>query len=297
MLDMQQLRYFVAVAETENVGQAAKALHLTQSPLSRQIQGLELHLGLELFHRSKKRLRLTATGREFLAEAKALLSHGERVERRARSLSAGDTGTLVIGYIEGAIHADVLPRALRSFRKQVPSASIELRALRSNEQFLQLAAGDIDIGFSYSAPPADAALNARCVHRESFVLAFPTGVFVEGTRISPRKLSEQPFIAMPEARSPSARREFMVSCETAGFHPRIRYEAAEPLAVLGLVQAGLGVAVVQKSLQGKAPDGVSFAPMPGGFPMKLEIHVASERGCTPLATMFFDGVRPTASRP
>jgi len=96
MLDLQRLRYFVAVAEVENVGQAAKSLHLTQSPLSRQIQSLEADLGITLFERSKKRLRLTAAGRDLLVEARALLSHGARVEGRARAMASGSAGSLVI---------------------------------------------------------------------------------------------------------------------------------------------------------------------------------------------------------
>ena len=92
MLDLRQLRYFVAVAEDEHVGRAAERLHISQSPLSRQIAQLEERLELQLFERSQQRIRLTADGRTFLAEARALLTHANRLESLARRLGRGDEG-------------------------------------------------------------------------------------------------------------------------------------------------------------------------------------------------------------
>ncbi|MET0333821.1 MAG: LysR family transcriptional regulator [Rhizobacter sp.] len=153
MLDLQQLRYFVAVAETENVGQAAELLHISQSPLSRQVQQLEARLGLVLFTREKKRLRLTAAGQEFLVEARALLAHAQRVQQRGEEAGRGEAGTLVVGYVAGAVHAGVLGAALRRFRTQVPGARLQLRSLRSVEQFDALARGELDVGYTYAPPP------------------------------------------------------------------------------------------------------------------------------------------------
>ncbi|MBO8044304.1 LysR family transcriptional regulator, partial [Pseudomonas aeruginosa] len=111
MLDLRQLRYFVAVAEDEHVGRAAERLHISQSPLSRQIAQLEERLELQLFERSQQRIRLTADGRTFLAEARALLTHANRLESLARRLGRGDEGGLCIGYLEYAMHSGVLPTA------------------------------------------------------------------------------------------------------------------------------------------------------------------------------------------
>ena len=86
MLDIRQLQYFIAVAEEEHVGRAAERLHISQSPLSRQIAQLEDRLGLTLFERSAQRIRLTRDGHTFLAEARAFLTHGNRLEALARRL-------------------------------------------------------------------------------------------------------------------------------------------------------------------------------------------------------------------
>jgi DNA-binding transcriptional LysR family regulator len=85
MFELRQLRYFVAVAETEHVGRAAEILGISQPPLSRQIQQLEARLGLTLFLRDKKRLRLTPAGQNFLTSARELLAHASEIARATRS--------------------------------------------------------------------------------------------------------------------------------------------------------------------------------------------------------------------
>ena len=117
MLDIRQLHYFVVVAEEENVGRAAEKLHISQSPLSRQIAQLEEKLGLTLFERAQQRIRLTRDGHTFLAETKAFLTHANRLESMAKRLGRGDEGGLCIGYLENAMHSGVLPNSLRELRK------------------------------------------------------------------------------------------------------------------------------------------------------------------------------------
>lgn len=107
MLELRQLRYFVAVAETEHVGRAAERLHISQSPLSRQIAQLGKTLGLTLFERGQQRIRLTRDGQVFLAEARALLRHADRLENLGRRLGSGEEGGLCVGYVADAVHTVV----------------------------------------------------------------------------------------------------------------------------------------------------------------------------------------------
>ena len=275
MLDLQQLRYFIAVADTENVGQAAELLHISQSPLSRQVQQLESRLGLTLFAREKKRLKLTAAGREFLAEARALLAHAERVQQRAHDAATGQAGTLVVGYVAGAVHAGVLGDSLRVFQRVAPGGRLQLRSLRSVEQFEALRRGDLDVGFTYSAPPAEAGLVSRLVADEPFMLAAPVDRVMHAGA-----MNGEPFIA---PLSLPAREEMLSACAAIGWSIDIRCEAADPAAALGLVEAGVGLALVQASLARSAPAGVKLLPLPPEFAMRLRIHRVHTTSPSPLA--------------
>lgn len=278
MLDLQQLRYFVAVAETENVGRAAELLHISQSPLSRQLQQLEARLGLTLFTREKKRLRLTAAGREFLAEARALLAHAQRVQQRAADAGRGAVGSLAVGYVAGAVHAGVMGRAVQALQREVPGVRLQLRSLRSAEQFAALQRGELDLGYTYAAPSAEAGLASRLLLEEPFVLAVPAGHALATAEVL--DLDGQPLVA---PLSWQAREELLAACARLGWAPDVRYESADPAAALGLVSAGLGLAFVQKSLAQTAPAAVVLRELPEAFALRVQIHLVHPAAPSPLA--------------
>ncbi|WP_371227531.1 LysR substrate-binding domain-containing protein [Pseudomonas sp. QE6] len=264
MLDLRQLRYFVAVAEVEHVGKAAEQLHISQSPLSRQIAQLEERLGLQLFERSQQRLRLTSDGRTFLHEAKALLKHAERLESLGRRLGRGETGGLCIGYVSHAIHAGVLPDALRRVREERPGIHIALYNLSAQEQFEGLRQRSLDIALVCEPPMADDPdLLASPVFNDPLHLALPLGhPLVDKAVIEPADLHEQDWIMVEGHLQQSRREQFLASCVEAGFTPQIRLEAAEPLSALGLVSAGLGLALIQQSIGGERNPNVVLRELP-----------------------------------
>lgn len=278
VLDLQQLRYFVAVAETENVGQAAELLHISQSPLSRQLQQLESRLGLTLFTREKKRLKLTPAGREFLAEARALLAHAQRVQQRAADAGRGKLGTLVVGYVAGAVHAGVIGKALLALQQQVPGARLQLRSLASADQFAALQRGELDLGYTYAAPPLESGLASCLLLEEPFRLAVPVGHPLATAEAL--DLRGEPLVA---PLSWPAREELLAACAHLGWTPDVRYEAADPAAALGLVAAGLGLAFVQKSLAPPAGAAVVLRELPQAFTLRLQIHCVHQGSPSPLA--------------
>ncbi|MFC5699324.1 LysR substrate-binding domain-containing protein [Pseudomonas sp. GCM10022186] len=264
MLDLRQLRYFVAVAEVEHVGRAAEQLHISQSPLSRQIAQLEDRLGLLLFERSQQRLRLTSDGRTFLHEAKALLKHAERLESLGRRLGRGEEGGLCIGYVSHAIHAGVLPEALRTVREQRPGIHIALYNLSAQEQFEGLRQRSLDIALVCEAPAEDDPdLLAASVFKDPLYLALPVQHPLAGKAvIEPADLHEQDWIMVEGQLQQHRRERFLASCVEAGFTPQIRLEAAEPLSALGLVSAGLGLALIQRSIKGEGNANVVLRELP-----------------------------------
>ncbi|MDR3437899.1 LysR substrate-binding domain-containing protein [Telmatospirillum sp.] len=273
MIDLRQLRYFVAVAELEHIGHAAERLHISQSPLSRQIMQLEADLGLTLFERVKKRLFLTPEGRHLLEDARALLAEADRFAEKARRLGRGETGHLTIGYVEGAVHAGALRRALRLFQVHDSDVHVHLRPLRSAPQLAALRSRELDFGILYSPPPDnDQDLQFRLIVEEPVLLAMPIGhPLADMSEIRPGDLDGRPWITLPRSASQGFRERFLRIAAEAGFSPDIRFETAEPLTVLGLVGAGLGVALVQASIQSLSPPHVTFRRLPW-LPITIRIH-------------------------
>ena len=153
MIDLRQLKYFVVVAEEEHVGRAAERLHISQSPLSRQIAQLEERLGLTLFERSQQRIRLTADGQTFLAETRSLLTHANRLESLGKRLGRGEDGGLCIGYIENAMHSGVLSTALRTLRVSRPNVHIALYSLHRRPRLKACASAVSIFLWSIRRPP------------------------------------------------------------------------------------------------------------------------------------------------
>jgi len=282
MLDLRQVRYFVAVAEREHIGQAAQALHISQSPLSRQILQLESQLGLTLFERSRQRLYLTPAGRDFLTEARALLAQAEVVEARARRVGLGEGAELIVGYVEGAIHSGLLPDALRRFRAAQPAVRIALRPLRSTPQLNALRNREIECGIVYSPPMADDPdLVCERISEEGMLLALPADHPLAGAaELSPRELDGQPWIALSRHINPAARERFLAACREAGFMPDIRTEANDPATLIALVACGQGLALVQASMRGHPlAQGVAFVALPW-FTTTVAVHLVYRRSDT-----------------
>ncbi|HEX8613417.1 MAG TPA: LysR substrate-binding domain-containing protein [Telluria sp.] len=301
MLDIRQLTYFVAVAEEEHVGRAAERLHMSQSPLSRQIAQLEARLGLTLFERSQQRIRLTRDGRTFLAEARAFLTHGERLASLARRLGRGEEGGLCLGYIENAMHSGVLPDALRRLRDGRPTIHVALYNMPSTEQLERLRQRSLDVALVCEPPPGDDPDLARAqVLSDTMLLALPRGHRLAArTDVTALELDGQEWIGVGHKEDMPKHDNFIAACARAGFTPDIKMEASEPLTALGLVAAGLGMAMIQNSLRHHAPPGVLLREVPW-FSYRTPLWAVWHRiNLRPLVAAFrdtlLDGAAPVQS--
>ncbi|MCN4992206.1 LysR substrate-binding domain-containing protein, partial [Escherichia coli] len=235
MIDLRQLKYFVVVAEEEHVGRAAERLHISQSPLSRQIAQLEERLGLTLFERNQQRIRLTADGQTFLAETRSLLTHANRLESLGKRLGRGEDGGLCIGYIENAMHSGVLSTALRTLRVSRPNVHIALYSQPPATQIEGLRQRSLDFSL-VDTPPTDSEQDLEYIQvlDDRMLLALPQNhPLAQEENLVASQLGDEQWIAVIHNDDAHSRDHFVAACVNAGFNPDIRLEAGEPLTALG----------------------------------------------------------------
>ncbi len=274
--DLRQLRQFIAVAEHLHFGRAAAALHISQPPLSRSIQGLESRLGAQLFERSRRKVELTAAGRWYLEEARQVLARLEHASRAVAEQAAGGAGTLRIGFVTIADYS-VLPGLLQHYKTAHPGVSLALRELVTEAQLEALAAGDLDLGFVL--PPLTARdLDSVVVNREPLVAALPSRhrLAREKGPLAAKALAQEAFVMVPATLARGLSDVVLGLCARAGFVPRVAQEAVQMQTVVSLVSSGLGVAIVPASLLNLRRSGVVYRPVRDPHP-KIELRLAWRR--------------------
>lgn len=288
----------VAVAEELHFGRAAKRLHISQPPLSRQVRDLEWELGVELFHRTRRTVRLTPAGETLLEEARQLLARLDRAIHRTQLAAEGRTGRLSIGFSEAAIHSGLLPLAVGRYRERFPEVAIELTELVSKEQPAALREGRIDVAFAY-VPPAAAPLFVveRLVLHDRLVMALPSRSPGGGARRpSVTDLRGATLILFRRDLAPALHDDIRHSLRQRGLEPARVQEVVQTETALAFVAAGIGIALVPQSIASVGRAGVSFLPV-RGLGVRLDTHLVWRRANRPPAlASFLDEVRAAARK-
>lgn len=259
-MDLRRLKQFVAVAEELHFGRAAAKLGLTQPPLSMAIRGLERELGVRLFERTRRSVALTPAGAVFLDEARALLARAASAADLARAAHRGEVGRLVVGYLAATAYT-LMPVAVRDFVSRFPAVRLELREHTMGTQLEALQRGDIDVALMRPVP-GQPAIAFETVMQEPMVVALPAAhSLARLARIPPKRLAPEGWVMFPRDPGTIFHDLIMGFCRTAGFAPRISQEASQTHAVLGLVSAGLGVALVAESSKLIGLKGVVLRPL------------------------------------
>jgi len=289
--DLRQLRYFVTVAEELHFGRAALRLNMTQPPLSQAIQSLEAAMGTMLFVRTNRNVALSAAGVALLPEARRILLQAATLPSLAQRAAAGEIGRLSLAFISTADYS-VLPSFLHDFRAALPNVQIELREATSDVQLEDLMEGRIDAGLLI--PPlsdkAKVQLDYATVLSEPLVVAIPSGL--KATRgkgsISLPKLGDMPLIIFPRRIAPALHDAILTCFHDAGLTPRIAQEAIQMQTIVGLVSAGMGIALVPQSVSNLKRPGVEYRSLAGKAPM-VETGLAWRRdNRSPVLRTFLD---------
>lgn len=278
MFDLNQLRCFVAVAEELHFRRAAERLHMTQPPLSRQIQMLEHHVGTPLLERNNRSVRLTPAGRSLLAEARTILRLAENASLRARRVGLGEAGTVSIGFTAGAGYR-FLPEAIARWRMGLPDVDLQLKEMVSMAQLEALEAGRLDVAL-LRPPIHREGLNSRCVAREPLIAALPEhDPLAQRPQLAVEDFNLRPFVMY----SPDEARYFYdLVAQLFGAHgirPHYVQYVSQIHSVLALVRGGLGVALVPEAASGLRYEGIVYRPVQPLAPAEpVELHMVWKQG-------------------
>jgi DNA-binding transcriptional LysR family regulator len=231
--------------------------------ISMQLGQLELHLGGELFDRSRRPMELTSLGKYFYPRAKELLSQARRLDDEARGIATGRRGWLAIGFVRSAIFS-ILPSAIRTFRASVPDVHLDLLEVLSEYQAERLQQGRIDLGISRFIGPFERSpdLTYTTLLDEPFMAVVPIGhpLAKQGT-ISAAEFAALPFILYPKDPKSPFGPQMVSLLQAAGGNPVVAYEAIEIHTALALVAAGLGGTLVGRSIAENNRTDVAFVPI------------------------------------
>ncbi len=262
-MELRHLRYFIAVAEELNFSRAALRLHIAQPPLSAQIRQLEEELGVILFERASRPLRLTEPGRYFYAEATELLAKLEDTLRRTRKIDRGCAGLLKIGFVSAAMNV-ILPSVLLRFRSEYPDVEVLLFEMLQREQAAALLESRIHVGFV--VPTLDQAeLTEEWLYDEPLMAALPSGHrLANNSSVALAELANEPVVLYGgRSARDAADHDLLSMLRSAGIEPKVALEAQYADSALGLVAAGLGITLTVASFANSSRAGVRFLPMTG----------------------------------
>lgn len=259
MIELRLWRQFVAVAEELHFGHAATRLHMTQPPLTQAIAQLENLLGARLFDRTKRSVRLTATGAALLPAVLDLLARAQALPALARAAAAGEVGHLRLAFVSTVGYA-LLPQWVRAFREDYPKVQLDLLEATGDLQVQGLERGEMDAGFMLHAPGFSPVGLARLViTQEPLVLALPEQhPLVNRAVLQLNDVLAEPLVIFPRRIVPSLYDAIFGLYHAAGFLPLVAQEAIQMQTIVNLVSAGMGVAWVPDSVRQFQRSGVVY---------------------------------------
>lgn len=262
-MELRHLRYFLTVAETLHFTRAAERLNIGQPPLSQQIQSLERELGVTLFNRTRRSVQLTEAGERLVVRAREILGITGQLGDELGRIAQGETGELRIGFTTTGLFVDELSAPLKQYRQRYPQVRLRLNEMYTDQQIAALKNNEIDIGYvRFSAKKTLSGVTMHLLRCDRLCAVLPDDHPLAHERSLPiSALKDASFISYPAGAGAAVPESVRVMCAKAGFTPDVVQEAAEPLTHIGLVAAGIGIAILPQPIDRLKPEGVSFVPL------------------------------------
>jgi DNA-binding transcriptional LysR family regulator len=264
MINFRLIRHlwlFLAVAEEEHFGRAAKRLGMSQPPLTDQIQTLEQALKVKLFERSRRGTKLTSVGAAILPAVKKFAEQLERLELAVREAATGQRSMLTVGAITSAM-VEVLPPLIEKMKATHPDVTISMREIDSVEAVPLLQSGDIDLAFARLEGELGTGLKSIPLREDRLAVALPREhPLASKSRIRLASLAEEDFVMFYRRVSPGYFDSLVTACRNAGFSPRIVHEVGSVASQLAFVGCGQGVALIPSAMKKMAAETAVVRPL------------------------------------
>jgi DNA-binding transcriptional LysR family regulator len=273
---------------------------MQQPPLSQQIKAIEGALGVQLFRRKARGVELTECGRVLLDQARAIVARLDHAVLLTRRTARGEQGRICVAIAPTGPFHPFVPRAIRAFREAFPQVSVTLEENLSRQAIERIRNEQTDVAFLRADVADPQGLVVQRLLEEPMVVALPSTHELAGKSqgrgpLSLSVLAGETFIVFGRVDGPGLFDATLAACLKAGFTPHLGQEAPRITSTLGLVAAGLGIALGPASLQRVHMDGVAYRRLQAPEPPSAVLNLAS-RGGDPSAVVrnFVDVVRQAA---
>ena len=298
-VELRHLRYFVAVAETENLSRAAtQRLHVAQPSLSRQIRDLEKEVGVKLLDRTPRGVRLTDAGRAFLYEARAVLEYTNEAVRKARAIGGKRETELHVGDFP-LVAARIMPRLLRDYRKAMPNVQVKLHDWPVEKEIAAVRDGQLQLAIII--PPLTGNVRRELRFQELVTIRVCLAVscnhpFAQRKAVSLTEAAREPFIGLLHEEYPQHRVYVNAIFARVKHKPRFVEEHDGWAELFSAVDAGTGVAIASDAFDYAFGDRVKLLPLTPE-PERVPVGIISQKGAlSPAAEKFCECAKEAFSR-
>jgi LysR family transcriptional regulator, transcription activator of glutamate synthase operon len=287
-MEIRQMRYFMEVAKREHVTEAAKALHVAQSSVSRQLINLESELGVDLFVHEGRRVKLTPIGRIFLERVEQAMNMIHEAERGVKEYLEPEKGTVRIAFpISMAAH--VLPTAIFAFRQRYPETKFQMRQGLYQDLIDGVISGDFNLALIAPVPEEETRIQGKVLFTENIVALLPAQhPLANRPALQLQELKDVPMVTLPEGTI--FRKLVLRACLKLGFAPVIAFEGDDIDALKGLVSAGLGCALMPEvTLMDSLPRATVKIPVVNpGVTRTIGVICPAQRKLLPTEELFYN---------
>lgn len=289
-MELRQIQYFIEVAEREHMTEAALALHVAQSAVSKQIANLESELGVQLFIREGRNIRITPIGKIFLQHAKAAVRAISNAKQEIEEFLDPERGNVRVGF-PSSLAAHTLPTIISAFREQHPQIGFQLRQGSYTRLVEAVKQGEIDLALLGPIPTDEKYIEGKILFVEQIVALIPDNhPMAEAKSLHLNDLRNDPFVLFSNG---FVLRDIVIrACAQVGFSPTISFEGEDIDAIKGLVASGLGVTLLPEvTLFENTPRGTVKIPIyEPRLTRNVGILAPNNRDLSPSEQLFYEFV-------